>query len=91
MLLDGGCRHPPVGESVDRLRVETKLPGREGNLIYETALDIGAEGRTGDAEDGHRLLRADQGSVVPRLLADTQNLLGLVFRHGVVPGQDRPD
>ena len=91
MLLDRGCGHPPVGESVDRLRIKAELSGREGNLINETALDIGAEGRTGDTEDGHRLLGADQGSMVLWLFAGPQDLLGLVFRHGVVPGQDRPD
>ena len=91
MLLDGGCGHPPVGESVDRLRIKTKLSGRECNLIYETALDIGAEGRTRNPQNGHRLFGPDQGSMVLRLFADPYDLLGLVFRHGVVPRQDRAD
>lgn len=76
---------------MDRLRVEPELPGREGNLIYETALDVGAEGRTGDTEDCHRLLRSDQGSVILRLFTDPQDLLGLIFLYGVVPGQNCPD
>ena len=72
MLLDGGCRHPPVGESVDRLRIKTKFSGRECNLIYETALDIGAEGRTRNPQNGHRLFGPDQGSMVLRLFGEGQ-------------------
>ena len=60
MRLDGRCGHPSVGKTVNRLRVEPELSGRESDLIDEPALDIGAEGRTGDAENGHCLLGADQ-------------------------------